>query len=126
MKAEVAVLVPNSPKRLCGGKATLNLTRTVAVGARELVSKSRWTSRACPQGLCGRKATWNLQGAQLRSCVNVEVAVLGSPSLFSHHGLCGRKAKLKNRAQELCESRGGRPGLPVLNSPYALHAVDVK
>ena len=24
------------------------------------------------------------------------------------------------RAQELCESRGGRPGLPVPNSPYAL------
>ena len=24
------------------------------------------------------------------------------------------------RAQELCESRGGRPGLPVLNSPYGL------
>ena len=23
-----------------------------------------------------------------------------------------------NRAQELCESRGGRHGLPVLNSPY--------
>ena len=23
-------------------------------------------------------------------------------------------------AQELCESRGGRPGLPVLNSPYGL------
>ena len=24
------------------------------------------------------------------------------------------------RAQELCESRGGRPGLPVPNSPYSL------
>ena len=24
------------------------------------------------------------------------------------------------RAQELCESRGGRPGLPVHNSPYGL------
>ena len=24
------------------------------------------------------------------------------------------------RAQELCESRGGRSGLPVLNSPYGL------
>ena len=50
--------------------------------------------------------------------MNVEVAVLGFPSLFSHHGLCGRKAKLKNRVQELCESRGGRPGLPVLNSHH--------
>ena len=25
-----------------------------------------------------------------------------------------------DRAQELCESRGGRPGLPVPNSPYGL------
>ena len=24
------------------------------------------------------------------------------------------------RGQELCESRGGRPGLPVPNSPYGL------
>ena len=28
--------------------------------------------------------------------------------------------KTADRAQELCESRGGRPGLPVLNSPYGL------
>ena len=38
-------------------------------------------------------------------------------------GLCGRKATLnlntveRDRAQELCESRGGRPGLPVPNKP---------
>ena len=25
-----------------------------------------------------------------------------------------------DRTQELCESRGGRPGLPVPNSPYGL------
>ena len=24
------------------------------------------------------------------------------------------------RGQELCDSRGGRPGLPVVNSPYGL------
>ena len=24
------------------------------------------------------------------------------------------------RAQELCESRGGHPGIPVLNGPYGL------
>ena len=82
MKAEVAALVPNSPNRRCGRKATLILTRTVAARAQELGSKSRWTSWACPQCFCGRKATWNLQGAQLRRCVKVEVAVLGSPSLL--------------------------------------------
>ena len=44
----------------------------------------------------------------------------GFPVLNSPYGLCGRKATLKNRAQELCESRGGRPGLHVPNSPYSL------
>ena len=47
--------------------------------------------------------------------MKVEVDVLGSrPSLISPYSLCGRKATLKNRAQELCESRGGRPGLPAV------------
>ena len=49
--------------------------------------------------------------------------------LHGPYGLCGRKITLKKkkkkknedlRAQELCESRGGRPGLPVSNSPYGL------
>ena len=47
--------------------------------------------------------------------MKVEVDVLGSPSLISPYGLCGRKATIElsyYRAQELCESRGGRPGLP--------------
>ena len=57
--------------------------------------------------------------------MKVEVAVLGSPSSNRAYGLCERKATLNLlsvRAQELCESRGGRPGLPVLNSnsPYGL------
>ena len=41
------------------------------------------------------------------------------------YGLCGRKATLNlnvyHRAQELCESRGGNPWLPVPNSPYGLY-----
>ena len=52
------------------------------------------------------------------SCVKVEI-VPNSP-----YGLCGRKAALNSaarvRAQELCGSRGGRPGLPVPSSPYGL------
>ena len=63
----------------------------------------------------------SIQTTELRSCVKVEVAVLGSPSLISlmvsvdvnHHE---RRSIL--RAQELCESRGGRPRLPVPNKPY--------
>ena len=31
-----------------------------------------------------------------------------------------RRRKVFVIAKELCESRGGRPGLPVLNSPYGL------
>ena len=37
-----------------------------------------------PYGICGRKATLNLNTlhSEVRSCVKVEVAVLGSPSLI--------------------------------------------
>ena len=48
-----------------------------------------------PYGLCGRKATFELESAtELRSCVKVEVAVLGSPSPDNQYALCGRKATL--------------------------------
>ena len=47
--------------------------------------------------------------------MKVEVAVPGSPSIIGPYGLCRRKLTLNLlRAQELCESRGGR-GLPVHN-----------
>ena len=48
--------------------------------------------------------------------MKVEVAILA-------YGLRGRKATLtsvRGRTQEVCKSRGGRPGLPVPNSPYCL------
>ena len=66
----------------------------------------------------GRGGEW-----ELRSCVGVEVAVLGSPSLINKpHGFCGHKATLKKKgkfgAQELCARWGGHPGLPVPNKPY--------
>ena len=39
--------------------------------------------------------------------MKIEEDVLGSPSLNSPYGLCGRKATLNlNRAQDQCESRG--------------------
>ena len=58
---------------------------------------------------------------ELRSCVKVDVAVLDSPSLIVARTVSvAVKATLNsNRAQELCESRGGRPGAPIPNnSPY--------
>ena len=36
------------------------------------------------------------------------------------------KQHLKNRVQELCESRGGRPGLPVPKKKRLVVSVDVK
>ena len=101
---------PNSLYGPCGRKATL---------------KNR--IRSCrglpvpdtPYGLCGRKSTLTCSITKVRSCVKVEVAVLGFPSLIVII-VSGRKATLKNRALELCESRGGRPGLPVPNSPNSL------
>ena len=44
-----------------------------------------------------------------------------SPVLDKPYGFCGRKTLI---VQELCESRGGRPGLSVLTS--LLVFVDVK
>ena len=45
------------------------------------------------------------------SCVKVEVAVLGSPSLIS----LMVSVDVKHHVCLVCESRGGRPGLPVPN-----------
>ena len=53
--------------------------------------------------------------SELTGCVKVEVAGLGSPPVPN---------KPFVRVQELCESRGGRPGLSVLTS--LLGSVDVK
>ena len=66
-----------------------------------------------PEGSLGRAA----QDGHLDSHTAPELC---SPSLIVHnYGLCGRKATWsRHRAQELCENRGGRPGLPVPNSPY--------
>ena len=48
--------------------------------------------------------------------------VLGSPSLIVLVVSVDVKATLEehSRTKELCESRGGRPGLPVPNSLYGL------
>ena len=86
MEVEVAVL---------GSPSLISLT--VSVGVRQHFNNNN-----------------NDSMAEFRSCVKVEVAVLGSPSLISltvsvdvkQHFNC-----VGFRAQELCESRGGRPGL---------------
>ena len=62
--------------------------------------------------------------SELRSCVKVEVDILGSQTLIVYTVFVDeinfRKRRVWIRAPELCESRGGRPGLPVPNSPYGL------
>ena len=62
-------------------------------------------------------------------CVLYTLALI-QPSRFTwalkHGGLCNTSCvessalSLEFRAQELCESRGGRHGLPVTDSPYGL------
>ena len=63
--------------------------------------------------------------------MKVEVDVPGLPVSNNPYIFCGRKANITTtttttttttevfhfRGQELCESRGGRPGLPVPDSP---------
>ena len=82
-----------------------------------------------PYGLCGRKATLNMRRPELRSCVKIEVDVQGSPSLMVFMVSVDVKRHLKKkygifRAQELCESRGEHPVLPVLI--VVMVSVDVK
>ena len=62
----------------------------------------------------------NITRPELRGCVKVEVAVLGSPSII----VLVVSVDVRLIVQELCESRGGRPGLSVLTSLLA--SVDVK
>ena len=57
------------------------------------------------------------QSSERRGCVKVEVTVLSFPSLMvsvdvKQHERRRRRI-IGSRAQELCESRGGRPGLKV-------------
>ena len=55
--------------------------------------------------------------------MKVEVDVLSSPSLtvlMVSVDVKRHSEDDRNRAQELCERRGGHPGLPVPNSPYGL------
>ena len=59
-----------------------------------------------PCGLCGRKATLNLN-------LMISIPLSGSLSLY----ILPRPVREGvPRAQELCEDRRGRPGLPVPNS----------
>ena len=121
------LLVLNSPYGFCGREATLNLSDTFP--AQELC-ESEGDGRPglpvhnSPYGLCGRKATLNCSISELWSCVKVEwkvkVDVLGYLSLIVDTvSVDVKKLELVSnvRAQELCQSRGGRPGLPVHNSP---------
>ena len=54
--------------------------------------------------------------------MKVEVDVLGSPSLIVRTVSVDEKQHYtsQNKTQELCESRGGRPGLHIPKSPYGL------
>ena len=125
MKVEVAVLgslpVPNNPYGLCGRKATLNSKEyTQSCVKVEVAVLDSPSLIILTVSLCARKATWNLKGyAQSSGAVwkSTEVDVLGPPYLIILTMCVDVKQPWtwRNilRARELCESRGGRPGLPV-------------
>ena len=82
--------------------------RSVCEQSSGAVWKTRWTSWAPVPN----KPTVSVDVKQhFNVCEHVAVSA-------TSYGFCGRKATLNNkstsRAQELCESRGGRPGLPSL------------
>ena len=59
------------------------------------------------------------KASEFRSCVKVEVAVLTPRPLWFSVDV-KQHWNTAVRTREPCESRGGRPELPVLNSPYGL------
>ena len=63
--------------------------------------------------------TCTFASTDICSCKSRVVAVTASRTRHQSYR-CGHRTVVRKqgKAQELCESRGGRPGLPVPNSPY--------
>ena len=74
--------VPNKPDGFCGHKAGRKKVKSQTSETSQDLCENR-SGRPSPYGLCGRKATLNLNlcHTDIRSCVKVEVDVPGSPSL---------------------------------------------
>ena len=53
-----------------------------------------------PYGLSGRKATLNVLVSELRNCLNVEVAVLGSPTLIVRTASEDARQHLKRKTSD--------------------------
>ena len=71
------------------------------------MSKEDGAQKLCEEG--GKAQDLCEQGRQLRSCVEVEVAVLGRlPVLIGLYGLCGGKATLNFNLRLLFCGREGR------------------
>ena len=77
--------VPNSPYGLCGRKTTLNSNSRTSK-AQELRESHGGRPELpipnSPYGLCVTQNNTEFKDTELRSCMKVEVAVLGSPSLI--------------------------------------------
>ena len=119
------LLVPNSPYGFYGRKATLNSNLAWHFRAREY-----YWEKAQPHILRAREYYWEkAQPHILRArelCVKVEVDVLGSrPPRVSVDVSATLNLNLTLQSlpnhSDLCESRGGPPGLPVPNSLYGLY-----
>ena len=113
--------VPNKPYGFCGRKAALNgrhLARRVSEVRRSGTVSNHTATTFPTAGFCSGSTSTS---GTLQCCLSVGVRGLGVQGQ-------GRKAALIIQSffivQELCESRGGRPGLSVLTS--LLVSVDVK
>ena len=105
---------PNEPSGFRGRKDLLNR-------ASALVTTCPWYVNWHLRTLSISSSSSYCHADRSPGAVKVEVSLLGSPSLtaFNMVSQCGRKATFEEeviivRAQKLCESQGGRPGLPVL------------
>ena len=127
----------NSPYGLCGRKATLKKKmkeELLSVGFRKVEGFNPYTTIP-PYGTLPTFSTawtWNISGQGLDSVARTQFIFrmfsdLSKLRIFfgiSKRGLLFGPAETQSLVQELCESRGGRPGLSVLTSLLA--SVDVK
>ena len=94
--------VPNKLYAFCSRKAPLQ-KESIGPRAQELCEKSRWPSLIVLVVSVDVKQQKKKKcsASELRSCVKVEVAVMGSLVPNSPYGLCGRKTTFKEEDEVL-------------------------
>ena len=86
--------------------------------------QTQYAYHQLPSNWCWKSFLYGTQSGELRSCIKVKVAILGSSSLISLTVSVDIQQHWERnfmRAQELCQSQGGCPELPVPDSLYSLY-----